>query len=91
MTRRVFRYVPFLIERDQTAEATYEAECVAGEVLECGAESGPHHGPEPVDEWMRKHTQDTGHRRYLRLFSDYAVMQPPKEPGEPLRANGGTP
>ncbi|SCK50766.1 hypothetical protein [Streptomyces sp. WMMB 322] len=89
MTRRKFRYVPFTIEQDETSEPVYEAECVSGEATECRAESGPQHDPEPVEEWMRKHTQGTGHRRYLRAFSDYAVMRPKGE--QPAWANGGRP
>ncbi|MCB5910824.1 DUF7848 domain-containing protein [Streptomyces pinistramenti] len=90
MTRRVFPYVPFTIEQDETATPTYEAECISGDVIECGEDSGPHHDPEPVEEWMRKHTQDTGHARYLRIFSDCAVIQPPAERGELLRVNKAT-
>ncbi|WP_018383530.1 DUF7848 domain-containing protein [Wenjunlia vitaminophila] len=79
MTRRVFRYVPFTIEQDQTAEPEYEARCVSGDDAECGARSGTHGRPEGVEEWQRKHTQDTGHRRYRRNFGDYAVMRPAEE------------
>lgn len=67
------------------ASPTYEAECASGDAVECGAESGPHHGPGPVEEWMRGHAQDTGHRRYLRIYSDYAIMRPPS-----AAADGGT-
>ncbi|MEU1628650.1 hypothetical protein ABZ746_25740 [Streptomyces sp. NPDC020096] len=74
--RRVFRYVPFTITQDATAEPTYEAECVSGDEAGCGAESGPHHDPEPVEEWMRKHTQESGHLNYWRCFADNAVMKP---------------
>jgi hypothetical protein len=90
VSRRVFRYAPYTVEQDGTAEATYEAECVSGDVIECGAESGPHHDPQPVEEWMRRHTQDAGHRRFLRIFSDYAVLRPPAEPAGLAQANGGT-
>ncbi|MFF2926071.1 hypothetical protein ACFVTP_27340 [Streptomyces celluloflavus] len=89
MTRRVFRYVPFTIEQDQTAETEYEARCVSGDESECGAQSGTHSGPRPVEEWQRKHTQETGHRRYRRNFGDYAAMRPPAEPGSLLGADRG--
>lgn len=76
VTRRRFRYAPFTIEQDQTAEPEYAARCVSGDETECGAESGTHSGPGLVEEWQRRHTQETGHRRYRRTFGDYAVMRP---------------
>ncbi|WP_406000081.1 hypothetical protein [Streptomyces sp. NBC_00829] len=82
MTRRTFRYVPFSIVQDATAEPEYEARCVAGDEFECGAESGVQHDPAEVEEWQRRHTQETRHTRYRRNFADYAVMQPPD--GVPL-------
>lgn len=90
MTRRVLRYVPFTVEQDETAEPEYEARCVSGGDAECGAESGTHSGPGSVEEWQRRHAQETGHRRYRRNFGDYAVMRPPAELAEPAGANGGT-
>jgi hypothetical protein len=39
---------------------------------------------------MRAHTQTTGHRRYLRIFSDYAVLQPPEDDHESTRPGRGT-
>ncbi|MCQ8192169.1 DUF7848 domain-containing protein [Streptomyces rugosispiralis] len=90
MTRRVFRYVPFTIEQDQTAEPEYEARCVSGDETECGAESGTHRDPGPVEEWQRRRTQETGHRRYRRNFGGYAVMRPPAELAELARLTGGT-
>ncbi|MEU8955804.1 hypothetical protein AB0C93_16025 [Streptomyces sp. NPDC048518] len=80
MTRRVFRYVPFVIEQDQSAEPEYEARCVSGDETECGAESGSYGAPEPVEEWQRRHTQETRHRRYRRNFGDYAVLRPLRGP-----------
>ncbi|MFB7499202.1 hypothetical protein ACFC09_31710 [Streptomyces sp. NPDC056161] len=91
MTRRVFRYVPFTIEQDPTAEPEYEARCVSGDDAECGAESGTHSGPEPVEEWQRRHTQETGHRRCWRDFGDYAVLRPPPELAGCVRPVGGEP
>ncbi|MFJ5724171.1 hypothetical protein [Streptomyces sp. NPDC093149] len=92
MTRRVFRYVPFTIEQDATAEPEYEVRCVSGDETECGARSGTYSHPAPVEEWQRRHTQETRHRRYHRHFRDYAVMRPTagsSEPAEPVRAGGG--
>lgn len=74
-TRRVFRYVPYVIAQDTTAEPEYEARCVSGDERECGAESGVRSHPGDVEEWQRKHTQETGHLRYRRAFGDYAVFE----------------
>ncbi|WP_156727492.1 DUF7848 domain-containing protein [Streptomyces apocyni] len=82
--------MPFTIEQDVTAEPEYEARCVSGDETECGARSGTHCHPGPVEEWQRKHTQETRHTRYRRNFGDYAVMQPPAEWVALVRANGGT-
>ncbi|MEN3586204.1 hypothetical protein AAH978_18890 [Streptomyces sp. ZYX-F-203] len=90
MTRRVFRYVPFAIERDETAEPEYEARRASGDDAECGAESGTHTGPGPVEEWRRKDTRETGHRRHRRSLGDYAVMRPPAELAGLTTVGGGT-
>ncbi|MGP3987812.1 DUF7848 domain-containing protein [Streptomyces sp. 3N207] len=90
MTRRGFRGVPYVIARDESAASTYEAECVSGEGKQCGAESGPHPSPEPVEEWQRRHTQETGHRRYWRCFADHAVMEPLAGLEELAQAKRGT-
>ncbi|MBT2396568.1 hypothetical protein J7E96_15980 [Streptomyces sp. ISL-96] len=82
MTRRTFRYVPFSIVQDATAEPEYAARCVSGAESECGAESGVRHDPAEVEEWQRKHTQESRHVRYRRNFADYAVMEAPE--GLPL-------
>ncbi len=77
--RRVFRYVPYVIAQDATAEPEYEARCVSGDETECGAESGVHHDPAGVEEWQRRHTQETRHLRYRRSFGDYSVLEPLEE------------
>jgi hypothetical protein len=74
--RRIFRYVPYSIVQDATAEPEYEARCVSGDEADCGAASGPCDGPAEVEEWQRTHTQETRHTRYRRSFMDYAVMEP---------------
>ncbi|HSX99646.1 MAG TPA: hypothetical protein VLG91_20000 [Streptomyces sp.] len=74
-TRRVFRYVPYVIAQDATAEPEYEARCVSGDEAECGAESGVRSDPAAVEEWQRGHVQETGHPRYRRSFGDYAVFE----------------
>lgn len=76
--RRIFRYMPFTIVQDATAEPEYEARCVSGDEADCGAGSGPRSDPADVEEWQRRHTQETRHTRYRRNFADYAVMEPPR-------------
>jgi len=91
---RTFRYVPYKRVQDPYAAPEYEARCVCGDEAECGAASGSHGDPEPVEEWQRLHTQATGHTRYRRTFADYAVMQPPDgllAELEPARVEGVTP
>ncbi|MGW3949618.1 DUF7848 domain-containing protein [Streptomyces sp. NPDC004752] len=77
MTRRTFRYLPFTIVQDATAEPEYAARCVSGIESEYGAESGVCHDSGEVEEWQRKHTQETRYTRYRRNFADYAAMEPP--------------
>ncbi|MFF0158604.1 hypothetical protein ACFYRY_13865 [Streptomyces sp. NPDC005263] len=73
--RRIFRYVPYSIVQDPSAQPEYEAYCVSGEEAECGAGSGPCQAPAAVEEWQRRHTQETRHLRYRRSFADYAVLE----------------
>ncbi|MBM4821337.1 MULTISPECIES: DUF7848 domain-containing protein [Streptomyces] len=72
---RLFRYVPYVIVQDASAEPEYEARCVSGDAADCAATSGSHPDPAPVEEWQRRHTQETRHTRYRRTFADYAVME----------------
>ncbi|GCB47000.1 hypothetical protein [Streptomyces sp. NL15-2K] len=73
--RRILRYVPYSIVQDPSAQPEYEAHCVSGDEAECGATSGPYGDPAEVEEWQRKHTQETRHARYRRSFADYAVLE----------------
>jgi hypothetical protein len=73
--RRIFRYVPYSIVQDMSAEPEYEARCVSGTERDCGAGSGPCADPAAVEEWQRRHTQETRHTRYRRSFADYAVLE----------------
>lgn len=91
MTRRVFRYVAYTLVQDLTAYPEYAARCVSGEEADCGAESGMRPAPGDVEEWQRKHTQETRHTRYRRVFADYAVMEPTEEKTEKTDRLGGPP
>lgn len=73
--RRLFRYVPYSIVQDASAEPEYEAHCVSGDERDCDATSGPCGTPAEVEEWQRRHTQETRHTRYRRSFMDYAVLE----------------
>ncbi|MEU0246041.1 hypothetical protein ABZ192_17180 [Streptomyces sp. NPDC006235] len=73
--RRIFRYVPYSIVQDASAVPEYQAYCVSGEEEDCGASSGPRPTPAEVEEWQRRHTQETRHLRYRRSFADYAVLE----------------
>jgi hypothetical protein len=81
-TRRIFRYVPYVIVQDPCAAPEYEAVCVSGDEADCGAASGTRHDPADVEEWQRLHTQETRHFRYRRCFADYAVLER-AEPASP--------
>ncbi|MER5490101.1 DUF7848 domain-containing protein [Streptomyces sp. LE64] len=76
MTRSVIKHVTYELHADLGAEEEYEARCVWGEEVECGAESGPRHSPEEVTAWMIRHTSGTRHNRYRRTRSDYQFWQP---------------
>ncbi|WP_342456401.1 hypothetical protein [Streptomyces coeruleorubidus] len=73
--RRIFRYVPYSIVQDASALPEYQAYCVSGDDADCGATSGPCQAPGEVEEWQRRHTQQTRHLRYRRSFADYAVLE----------------
>lgn len=64
------------VTADQTAEPTYEAECVTGDDADCGATSGVLFTSDDVTRWMACHTRDTGHTRFRRTCSDYALVEP---------------
>ncbi|WP_436847831.1 DUF7848 domain-containing protein [Streptomyces coeruleorubidus] len=61
--------------QDASALPEYQAHCVSGEDEDCGASSGPCPSPAEVEEWQRRHTQETRHLRYRRSFADYAVLE----------------
>ncbi|MEV0265844.1 hypothetical protein AB0I49_31545 [Streptomyces sp. NPDC050617] len=64
-------------EQDATTYPEYSATCVTGEEKDCGEmiRSG---GSDWIEEWMRRHTQTTGHTRYRRTFDDYVTLEPPR-------------
>ncbi|MEU7046024.1 hypothetical protein AB0A77_33910 [Streptomyces varsoviensis] len=75
---RAFRYTTWTVEQDPTARTEYSAECVTGENNDCG-EMIRTGDPAWVKEWMRRHTQATGHNRYCRTVDEYVVLEPSDE------------
>ncbi|MGW0707071.1 DUF7848 domain-containing protein [Streptomyces sp. NPDC002643] len=89
MTRSRIKHVTYRIRQDDLAESEFEARCVFGDEVECGAESGRRPESSQVDEWQRKHTQATRHNRYRRSMSDYQIWEPTEDvppPVQPERA-----
>ncbi|MEU7041557.1 hypothetical protein AB0A77_10930, partial [Streptomyces varsoviensis] len=75
---RVFRHVAWMVQQDPTTYPEYSAACVTGDEKDCGQliRTGD---PAWVQEWMRRHTQDTGHRRYCRTTDEIVLLEPPDE------------
>ncbi|MFE7120769.1 hypothetical protein ACFU99_35595 [Streptomyces sp. NPDC057654] len=53
--------------------------CVSGDDVECKAESGVYVVEAPAEEWMRRHTQATGHKRYRWSYGRYMLVEPPSD------------
>ncbi|MEV0276822.1 hypothetical protein AB0I22_10640 [Streptomyces sp. NPDC050610] len=77
---RTFRYMTWTIEQDPSTYPEYSATCVTREDSNCG-ETIHACGPDWAEEWMRRHTQDTGHTRYRRTSADYVTLAPPGDTG----------
>lgn len=93
MTRSVIKHVPYRVRQDETAEKEYDARCVYGDEVECGAESGPCSDPFEVEAWQRQHTQQTRHNRYRRSLAGYEIWEPTQHvpaPVEPSKATGAS-
>ncbi|MEC4017553.1 DUF7848 domain-containing protein [Streptomyces sp. H27-D2] len=74
--RAIMRYIPFTTLQDLEALPEYTIECVSGDEESCGEKSGTYTEPARVEEWMRRHTQETRHQNYRRTFTDFAIMAP---------------
>ncbi|MEV0277748.1 hypothetical protein AB0I22_15405 [Streptomyces sp. NPDC050610] len=92
--KHTLRHAPWTFEQDPTARYEYSAECAAGADEGCG-ERLHSWGPDWVEEWMRRHTQSTGHTRYRRTVDDYVVLNLPGElrvvPGEVIQPRPALP
>jgi hypothetical protein len=73
--RAVYRFVNYRIAQDSTGEVSRSARCVSGEEADCGESSGEL-DEERVAKWMAEHAAATGHTRFRRTFTDYAVVEP---------------
>ncbi|MCX4910164.1 hypothetical protein [Streptomyces sp. NBC_00878] len=74
MTRQIFRYENYTTRQDPTVEPEYSAECV-GDQQACGEKSGKRSAANDVDDWMREHMRDAGHRHFRRSFEDFAELE----------------
>lgn len=74
MTRSTFRYVDHVVTRDPTGEVSWSAVCVSGDEADCGATTPEGADEEAAAKWMAEHHRDTGHKRFKRLFADYATV-----------------
>ncbi|MEU7045485.1 hypothetical protein AB0A77_31120 [Streptomyces varsoviensis] len=82
----IYQYVPWAIVRGPATYPEYRADCVPGEDADAGEDGGGgcgemirSGGPDWGEEWMRRHTQATGHRTYRRTVTDYVLLEPPDE------------
>ncbi|WP_051851978.1 hypothetical protein [Streptomyces sp. NRRL F-5650] len=76
MTRAVLRFVDYKATSDPAGESVWSAVCVSGEEKDCGATSRELGGEEVAIAWMAEHCAETGHNRFKRSFSDYALVVP---------------
>ncbi|MEV0279630.1 hypothetical protein AB0I22_25000 [Streptomyces sp. NPDC050610] len=78
---RYYRYVPWKITPDPLTRPDYRADCVTGQEPGKGSGCGEmirSGGLEWVEEWMRRHTEETGHTDYCRTVADYVTMAAPE-------------
>lgn len=68
-TRAVYRFVEHTIRHAPEGGVTYETFCVA---YACGADSGPQGEQEAVQDWALRHSGQTGHDLFRRVFTDHA-------------------
>ncbi|MFZ3471478.1 hypothetical protein ACODT4_20835 [Streptomyces sp. 2.9] len=82
---RTFRFQDYTTRQDPASEPEYSAVCVSTdqgddeEAAACIAGSGPVASALSVDNWMRDHLRDTGHRHFRRSFDDFAELLPTHE------------
>lgn len=69
------RFVESKTTKDPAGEDTWRAVCVSGDEKECGVASPEMGGENAVVKWMTVHAATTGHLRFKRSFSDYAVVE----------------
>jgi hypothetical protein len=72
------RFVTFKVKGDPYGEVTWQARCASGGQAPCGAESKVLGGEQAVVDWMAEHCNETGHARFERVFTDYALVERPQ-------------
>jgi hypothetical protein len=66
--------VDYVVTQDPTGEVSRKAVCVSGDDKDCGKSSEGHEAD--LVTWMTNHRAATGHSRFQRVFTDYAVVEP---------------
>ncbi|MDX3206101.1 DUF7848 domain-containing protein [Streptomyces scabiei] len=73
----MLKFVSYVTRRDPEGELVWKAVCASGdEEAACKAASEACTNDEAANDWMLQHTAKTGHRRFQRIFEDYAVVEP---------------
>ncbi|MGW0394112.1 DUF7848 domain-containing protein [Streptomyces sp. NPDC003042] len=67
--RAVLRYVAHTIRHAPEGGVIYEAFCAA---YQCRAESGPQDEQTAAQDWALRHTGQTGHDLFRRVYTDHA-------------------
>ncbi|MCX5153722.1 hypothetical protein OG914_06820 [Streptomyces sp. NBC_00291] len=76
---RIFRFKDFTTRRDPDSLPECWAVCTGEGDEACGAQSDALNDAENVDEWMREHMKNTGHRHFQRTAVDFAELIPTDE------------
>jgi len=69
------RFRDYVVAPDLMAAREFGALCVSGEDADCGARAVESLDNTEVDRWIVTHFRDTGHERFERSITDYAVVQ----------------
>lgn len=76
MSRTILKFVEYKTSSDPAGEPTWAAVCVSGEDADCGAASAELGSEQAANDWMTRHAAETGHQRFKRVYTDYAVVRP---------------
>ncbi|MYT25958.1 hypothetical protein GTW69_37780 [Streptomyces sp. SID7760] len=73
---KTYRLREYAVSADESSAPAYQAVCVSGEEVDCGADSADQPDEEELVRWMAQHARDTGHDRFRRARWDYATVEP---------------